>query len=207
MSDSHIVSLNVGGREYSTSINTLTTFPDSMLGCMFNGKIPSTKDTKGRYFIDANGAMFEYILDYLRRNQLLVPDGFKKFDLLLAEAEFYQIEPLINELHAMKESKKDMISSQTVLLCGDSQGQTYHAHFQNRGVFHSITGKSIKASFDDYRVIIGQQGYRLVKGPDLIDKENFYVWLANMYAWGVLGDCGEQIKCDVHCDTYEVWSK
>ena len=58
-----------------------------MLGRMFSAdSLPSNTDEKGRIFIDANGEMFKYILDFLRRNELLLPDNFKQFDLLFAEA-------------------------------------------------------------------------------------------------------------------------
>lgn len=94
-----IVTLNVGGTKYTTSLRTLVNHPDSMLGRMFSAdSLPSNTDEKGRIFIDANGEMFKYILDFLRRNELLLPDDFKQFDLLFAEARYFQIKPLIEML-------------------------------------------------------------------------------------------------------------
>ena len=161
------------------------------------------------YFIDADGCMFKYILDYLRRNQLLLPEGFKEFNLLLAEAEFYQIQPLIDDILELKSkhSTQQSVPRQTVLLCGGNSGHVYHAYFQTRGTFHIITGKSTTATFAIYKKILEQQGHSLIHGPNDIDKVNFYIWLANMYTWGVLNDRGEQVKSDVDCVRYEIWGK
>lgn len=204
---SHFILLNVGGSKYVTSMRTLTAYPNSMLGSMFNGKIPSTRDQKGRYFIDANGEMFKYVLDFLRRNQLLLPKGFKEYDLLLAEAEFYQIQPLIDAIRIRQYQEVVSLSNETVLLCGDTSGHVFHAYFQVRGKFHVIHGKKHKATFLIYSKILDLQGFSLTHGPSEIDKTNFFVWLANMYSWGVIGDGGDMVKSDPCCVTYEIWRK
>jgi len=66
------VLLNVGGKHFETTRRTLTAAltvaPDSLLGAMFNGRHKGRlqPNGEGRIFIDRNGAMFEYILDFLR---------------------------------------------------------------------------------------------------------------------------------------------
>ncbi|KAL9951569.1 hypothetical protein ACROYT_G044253 [Oculina patagonica] len=59
-------------------------------------------DTKpsedGSYFIDRDGTHFRYILNYLRTGQLIVPEDKIVRKELLAEAEFYQVQGIINEL-------------------------------------------------------------------------------------------------------------
>ncbi|XP_033114086.1 adhesion G-protein coupled receptor G6-like [Anneissia japonica] len=45
MKQDQIVSLNVGGKYYMTSVSTLTTYPDSMIGSMFSGRFPKVKVT------------------------------------------------------------------------------------------------------------------------------------------------------------------
>ncbi len=46
-----IVSLNVGGVEYTTSVTTLCRHPQSMLARMFQGDLPpSSCDGQGRYY-------------------------------------------------------------------------------------------------------------------------------------------------------------
>lgn len=91
-----IVRLNVGGVHYTTTKSTLLRFPNSMLGAMFNGALSTSLDENGCYFIDRDGQIFRYILNFLRSSQLSLPAGFDSLELLAVEADFYQLEPLIN---------------------------------------------------------------------------------------------------------------
>ncbi|XP_071964174.1 uncharacterized protein [Antedon mediterranea] len=96
--DSHVddvLVLNVGGCFYTTSRSTLTRYPDSMLGAMFSGRLPSKVDQCNRYIIDGDGPIFRHVLNFLRRSKLILPNGFKDWDILSAEADFYQIPELI----------------------------------------------------------------------------------------------------------------
>jgi vacuolar-type H+-ATPase subunit H len=61
-----IVKLNVGGSRFDTSHTTLTRFPDSMIGTMFNGRHTLVLDKEGYHFIDRDGTHFRYILNFLR---------------------------------------------------------------------------------------------------------------------------------------------
>ena len=61
-----IVNLNVGGTKYTTSLSTLTKYPDSMLGVMFSGRHALLQQEDGSYFVDVDGEYFQYILSYLR---------------------------------------------------------------------------------------------------------------------------------------------
>lgn len=96
------VTLNVGGHLYTTSLSTLQRYPDSMLGAMFRGDFPTTRDSQGNYFIDRDGTLFRYILNFLRTSELTLPVDFTETDLLRKEADFYQIEPLIQCLNDPK---------------------------------------------------------------------------------------------------------
>ena len=64
-------SLNVGGQIFMTQISTLTKYPDSLLGVMFNhidqGMAPMPKTKDGHYFLDVNPLYFGEILDYLSK--------------------------------------------------------------------------------------------------------------------------------------------
>ncbi|KAI4458293.1 potassium channel tetramerization domain-containing [Holotrichia oblita] len=84
-----IVELNVGGVFYTTSLETLTSQPDSQLTALFNGREPITKDSKGRYFLDRDGVLFRYVLDYLRDGTIVLPDCFREKERLKREAEKY----------------------------------------------------------------------------------------------------------------------
>ncbi len=47
--ESQIISLNVGGKFYSTTLSTLRKDPRSMLTAMFSGMYKAKKDNIGRY--------------------------------------------------------------------------------------------------------------------------------------------------------------
>ena len=60
------INLNVGGTLFTTSLATLTRFPDTMLGAMFSGRHDLQKNAAGAYFIDRDGFHFREILNFLR---------------------------------------------------------------------------------------------------------------------------------------------
>ncbi|XP_065151856.1 potassium channel tetramerisation domain containing 12.2 [Paramisgurnus dabryanus] len=93
---SEIIELNVGGQVYVTRHSTLLSVPNSLLWTMFCQKKPKelTTDSKGRFFLDRDGFLFRYILDYLRDQTLVLPDFFKEKASLLKEAEYFQLQEL-----------------------------------------------------------------------------------------------------------------
>ncbi|KAJ8985994.1 hypothetical protein NQ317_013878 [Molorchus minor] len=90
------VTLNVGGKCFTTSKRTLTASePSSMLARMFSEDndgylfTPSSIDKNGAYLIDRSPTYFEPILNYLRCGQLVYdhnvnPEG------ILEEARFFE---------------------------------------------------------------------------------------------------------------------
>ena len=95
---SSIVNLNVGGRRFTTSLQTLTKDPDSMLAAMFSGRFEVKPLEDGAFFIDRDGKHFRFILNYLRTGKLTLPKGATFLDELAEEAEFYQIQGILDEL-------------------------------------------------------------------------------------------------------------
>lgn len=85
------IHLNVGGSLYSTCVETISSQPDSMLARMFLGQLDSAKDDNGAYFIDRNGTLFRYVLNYLRTGTLELPASFCDWEQLREEAEFFQL--------------------------------------------------------------------------------------------------------------------
>ena len=100
-----IVTLNVGGSKYTTTLSTLTKYPDSMLGAMFSGRHALVQQEDGSYFIDRDGETFSYILSYLRDSNIvlaLVPTFARELRLRLEyEARFYQLQELEDTLSLM----------------------------------------------------------------------------------------------------------
>ena len=56
------IKLNVGGKIYETTLDTLRKDPDSMLCAMFSGRFELTaNEVNGAYFIDRDGKLFRYV--------------------------------------------------------------------------------------------------------------------------------------------------
>ncbi|XP_054424213.1 BTB/POZ domain-containing protein KCTD16 [Pteronotus mesoamericanus] len=97
-----VMELNVGGQVYFTRHSTLISIPHSLLWKMFSPKRDMAndlaKDSKGRFFIDRDGFLFRYILDYLRDRQVVLPDHFPERGRLKREAEYFQLPDLVKLL-------------------------------------------------------------------------------------------------------------
>lgn len=128
---SEIIELNVGGQVYVTRHKTLVAVPDSLLWNMFSKKSPRElpRDSKGRFFLDRDGFLFRYILDYLRDLNLVLPDYFPEKSRLQREADFFQLRDLAKRL-SPRVSKDNSISEEIshsdteegALQCGSGGG-------------------------------------------------------------------------------------
>ncbi|KAH0517388.1 BTB/POZ domain-containing protein KCTD1 [Microtus ochrogaster] len=127
------VHIDVGGHMYTSSLATLTKYPESrnlhpkadtrkflnlraervialqlyQIGRLFDGTEPIVLDSlKQHYFIDRDGQMFRYILNFLRTSKLLIPDDFKDYTLLYEEAKYFQLQPMLLELERWKQDRE-----------------------------------------------------------------------------------------------------
>lgn len=98
MSDSSIVELNVGGVNYTTSLKTILNEPDSYFAKLVEDESAAPKDASGKLFIDRDGALFRYVLDFLRNKALILPENFSERRRLRCEAEFYQLKGMMKQL-------------------------------------------------------------------------------------------------------------
>lgn len=103
------VTLNVGGKLFTTTKRTLTmTEPTSMLARMFcedDFLTPSNQDKNGAYLIDRTPTYFEPILNYLRCGQL-VYDKHLNPEGILEEARFFGIQSIIPVLEQIISQEK-----------------------------------------------------------------------------------------------------
>lgn len=103
-----IVELNVGGVTYATTLGTLQQAePESPLAVISKLNTAEIRtifgrDSKNRIFIDRDGILFRYILDYLRNKKLSLPENFSERDRLRIEADYYR---LTNMSKALIESR------------------------------------------------------------------------------------------------------
>ena len=109
-----VIELNVGGVHYATTPATLTRFKESRLpellrspgddvitGSGSDGTTPPLvvgRDEGGRRFVDRDGELFRYVLDYARTGTVVLPDGFAHRRRLLVEAEFFRLGGIKSEL-------------------------------------------------------------------------------------------------------------
>lgn len=98
MSNPEVITLNVGGLKFSTLASTLLRFPESKFAHMMDGSDQDFRIVNGQCFVDRDGTLFNYILDYLRTSQLTLPSDFSDLERLQREAEFYQIPSLAEQL-------------------------------------------------------------------------------------------------------------
>jgi hypothetical protein len=100
-----VISLNVGGTIYTASLATLTRYSKSMLAAMFSGRMPLETDTNGNYFIDRDGKLFRYVLNFLRSGQLHLPKEFAEIEQLKQEVDFYQLKDMVAHLNKVSSTE------------------------------------------------------------------------------------------------------
>jgi len=103
------VHIDVGGCIYTSSLETLTKYSDSRLSKMFNGTIPIVLDTlKQHYFIDRDGKLFRFVLNFMRTGRVVLPQSFDDYDALLEEAKYYEIDSMCKQIDEIiqKQQKK-----------------------------------------------------------------------------------------------------
>jgi len=87
---SNPIYLDVGGMFYTSTFETLTAVPDSLIGRMFSGRYPVEVNDDGRVFIDRDGTYFGYVLKFLREPSKNVKMSDKEeYEEFKTEIEFY----------------------------------------------------------------------------------------------------------------------
>ncbi|BAU01671.1 FH protein [Vigna angularis] len=113
---SSVVRLNIGGKKFCTTTDTLTQRePDSMLAAMFSGRHTLCQDSdKGYVFVDRDGKHFRHILNWLRDGVVPTLEEYQ-YSELLREAEYYQLLGLIDGINAVLNEKKEVDEFHTEL--------------------------------------------------------------------------------------------
>nr|XP_046185228.1 BTB/POZ domain-containing protein KCTD12.1 [Oncorhynchus gorbuscha] len=163
---SEIIELNVGGQVYVTRHITLVAVPDSLLWTMFSKKAPNdlARDGKGRYFLDRDGFLFRYILDYLRDLNLVLPDYFPEKSRLQREAEFFQLRDLSKRLSPSM-SKENSINEEIcqsdteegALQCGTGSSSVGMETLRMMTAMSSARSQSMESRKSGY-ITIGYRG-------------------------------------------------
>jgi len=70
----------------------LTKIEGNYLHDIFTGKMNIILDRNNMVFIDRDGEYFGYVLDYLRDEEVIMPDDLLIVEMIMKEFEFYRIE-------------------------------------------------------------------------------------------------------------------
>ena len=119
------INLNVGGTLFTTSLSTLTRFPETMLGAMFSGRHELHKNAAGAYFIDRDGRHFHEILNFLR-----APAAFDQNEMskrtkieLAKELEYYGLTELVASALAARVAEAPVQPTPPVQMIDNSGGK------------------------------------------------------------------------------------
>lgn len=85
-----VITLNVGGRKFQTLRTTLMKHENSYFAKLFQGHTQAYFDNESNYFIDRNGDLFDYILEWMRTGVLEVPQ-IVSVERLKREMAFYEL--------------------------------------------------------------------------------------------------------------------
>ena len=95
-----------------------------MLAAMFSGKFDTKPSEDGSFFIDRDGTHFRFILNYLRDGELILPEGATFFRELRKEAEFYQIQGILDELNPPPPPQPTKPFEESIILTNEEHQQS-----------------------------------------------------------------------------------
>ena len=168
---------------YTTTLNTITRDPNSMLGRMFSGRQKIAKDSKGNYFIDRDGSLFRHVLNFLRTWELCLPQTFDEFEQLRVEADFYQVGDLIKALQIPGEGPRKNPSS------SDGQGVIIiFADHTDKGLYLTGREELIKEVFVEGTYKIRGRREKYLEG-----KFEMVPWIAKAKVFDLLCRHGFQL--------------
>jgi hypothetical protein len=102
-----VINFNIGGKRYEVSRSLFESQSDTMLA-----KIASEQwqedDPESEIFIDRDGTIFRYVLNYLRDGEVKLPISERK-DALIKELEFYNVDHDADKIDDSKEQTVNLI--------------------------------------------------------------------------------------------------
>ena len=152
------IRLDVGGRKFTTSLQTLTSVPDTYLASLFSGRFELTHDAEGEYFIDRDGKHFDHVLNFLRDSKSFklssdLTEGQK--EALVVEVKFYGLlDHMMPGPYLAQENVGQSLLQQTIISGTKAERQT--AVDQARALVFDIgsTTPFLKDEFQDLRFVI-----------------------------------------------------
>ena len=78
---------------------------------------------------------FRHILNYLRSDRLVIPNGYRELDLLKVEAAFFGLERLVQEIDAMTASRQPRRRPRARKKSSQSVGEIHRVHEKNGDLY------------------------------------------------------------------------
>lgn len=100
-----IIAFNVDGTKHLTSLSTLQQAPGNLLLAMVAGRVP-VATYEGAIFIDRDGELFRWILDYLRNVTNWSLPNSVPVEALQREADFYLLPTLVQFLNRQSTARE-----------------------------------------------------------------------------------------------------
>lgn len=95
-----MLKLNVGGRVFITTKDTITNRGSNMLSAMLSNPNPA-REVDGAYFIDRDPEIFRWLLLFLRGSDILPKRDSTELWLLKEEAEYFAVDELCTRIQHM----------------------------------------------------------------------------------------------------------
>ena len=125
-SSSGIITLDVGGKLFSTSKATLTSHKDTFFEALVSGRhgnpslstnnITKNNNSSTTYFIDRDPDHFKHILNFLRTGTVIsLPADENGKKELLIEADFYGLDNMVNAMQSPVIDMKDLLPHHVVI--------------------------------------------------------------------------------------------
>ncbi|WIA14852.1 hypothetical protein OEZ86_003569 [Tetradesmus obliquus] len=116
-----VIKLNVGGVPYATSLATLTCVPSSYFSALFSGRWEQQVMQNGEVFLDRDGEVFKFVLQYLRArascsDAVCLPADEATRGQLRSEARYFGLPCLEGLLEAPNGSFNDVYMQQSSAL-------------------------------------------------------------------------------------------
>jgi hypothetical protein len=148
--------LNVGGHRFETSLQTLTSVPDTYFESLFSGRFELALDVEGTYSIDRDGVHFRHILNFLRDSGSFelssdMTEGQRKE--LAVEIKFYGLLDRMMPHHAQERAGQALL--RRACLAG-TEHELRAAVAQTRALVFEIGSSTpfLAGRFQDLRFII-----------------------------------------------------
>ncbi|XP_066929527.1 BTB/POZ domain-containing protein KCTD16-like [Clytia hemisphaerica] len=150
------IELNVGGTVYTTTGWILAREHTSWLAK--NLESMAMLDRRGRYFIDRDGGLFRYILEYLGTGEIRISKNFPDIESLRKEATFYGLKIMKRMLdkHLINQDNWDPNKGHYITL---TEHATYNVKFRDNlnVVFKRISSITVAGHVKSCRKVFGNK--------------------------------------------------